>query len=89
MSQESKREVAVERHLAAMQHALPITGYVRIWQIIGDRKKGIPPVIPISRSSWWAGVADGRYPKPVKLSERCTVWRVEDIRAMLDKGGVA
>jgi hypothetical protein len=83
MSQESKKEVAVERHLVAMHHELPATGYVRIWQIIGDPKRGIPPVIPISRSAWWAGVAEGRYPKSVKLSERCTVWRVEDIRAML------
>ena len=35
--------------------------------------------IPVSKSTWWAGVKDGRFPKPVKLSPRVTVWREEDI----------
>jgi len=64
-------------------NTLPETGYVRIWQILGDKKRGVPPKIPISKSAWWAGVASGRYPKSLKLSEKCTVWRVEDIRALL------
>jgi len=53
--------------------------YVRIWQIIGDEKRGIEPIIPISKSSWWAGVKNGKYPKPIKLSERTTVWLAEDV----------
>jgi hypothetical protein len=67
---------------------LPESGLVRLWQILGDRRKGIPPIIPISKSSWWAGVKSGRYPKPVKLSARCTCWHVEDIRALIGAGGV-
>ena len=65
---------------------LPETGYLRIYQILGDPKATppIPAIIPISKSTWWAGVKSGRYPKPVKLSERCTAWRVEDIRSLLD-----
>jgi predicted DNA-binding transcriptional regulator AlpA len=42
--------------------------------------------LPISRSSWWAGVASGRYPKPVKLGPRITAWRVEDIRKLIEQG---
>jgi predicted DNA-binding transcriptional regulator AlpA len=43
----------------------------------------IPAIIPVCKSTWWAGVKSGRYPKPVKLGERCTAWRVEDIRALI------
>lgn len=43
--------------------------------------------IPVSKSTWWAGVKSGRYPKPVKLGPRITAWRVEDIRALIAKPG--
>lgn len=62
---------------------LPETGYLRLPQIIGDAKRSIPAVIPISKSAWWAGVRQGRYPASVKLGPRTTVWRVEDIRALI------
>ena len=39
--------------------------------------------VPDSRSHWWAGVAEGRYPAPVKLSKRCVAWRSADIRALI------
>lgn len=66
---------------------LPEIGYVRIWQIIGDRKKGIAPVIPVSKSTWWAGVASGRYPKGILHGERTRVWDVREIRGLLADGG--
>jgi prophage regulatory protein len=40
-------------------------------------------LIPVSRSGWWAGVANGRYPSPVKLSTRCVAWKSQDIRALI------
>ena len=43
--------------------------------------------IPVSRSTWWAGVKDGRFPKPLKLGPRTTVWRIEDIRALIEDAG--
>jgi prophage regulatory protein len=61
---------------------LPETGFVRLSSIIGP---GGP--IPVSRSTWWAGVAAGRYPRPVKLAPPITAWRVEDIRALIERGG--
>jgi prophage regulatory protein len=42
--------------------------------------------IPVSRSAWWAGVASGRFPRPLKLGPRTTVWRASDIRALLERG---
>jgi len=57
---------------------LPETGLLRIKQLLR--------FIPVSRSSWWAGVKSGRYPAPCKLSPRVTVWSVKSIRAIIEKG---
>jgi prophage regulatory protein len=47
-------------------------------------RSGAPGLIPIKKSCWWAGVASGRFPKPVKLGNgRGTFWRVEDIIALI------
>jgi prophage regulatory protein len=69
-------------------HQLQETGYLRLKQIIGDSKAipPIPAIIPVSKSNWWAGVKSGRYPKSITtLSKRVTVWRVEDIRALIQQ----
>ncbi|WP_332848676.1 helix-turn-helix transcriptional regulator [Massilia sp. S19_KUP03_FR1] len=63
---------------------LPETGFLRIRQIIGDKKAGIPPLIPVCRSAWWNGVKAGRYPAGVKLSPGVTVWRVDEIKALIE-----
>lgn len=71
--------------------ALSHTGFLRLWQIVGDSKATppIPPLIPISKSTWWNGVKSGKYPKPVKLAVRTTAWRVEDIRKLIESMGAA
>lgn len=64
---------------------LPETGFLRLPQIIGN-SKSVPPtpaLIPVKKSCWWAGVKSGRFPQPVKLGPRVTVWRVEDIRNLI------
>jgi prophage regulatory protein len=71
-------------------HMLPELGYLRLSQIVGRAaRKGqqaIPAIIPVSRSTWWAGVKSGRYPQPTRmLGARITAWRVEDIRALLEQ----
>ncbi len=67
------------------QYSLPETGYLRISHIIGNNKINppIPAIIPVGKSTWWQGVKDGRFPKPVKLGARTTAWRVEDIKALI------
>jgi prophage regulatory protein len=59
---------------------------LRLPDILGDSTATPPirPLIPISRSAWWAGVKSGRYPRPLKLSANTTVWRARDIKAFLD-----
>lgn len=54
----------------------PATGFLRLPQVLA--------MYPVSKSTWWKGVAEGRYPKPVKLGERATAWRVEDILALIE-----
>jgi len=72
-------------------HTLAETGYLRLPQIIGDPKANppIPAIIPVSRSTFWQGVKTGRFPKPIKLSPRVTVWKIEDIRAFIEKSNAA
>lgn len=67
---------------------LPETGFLRLFQIVGNpkTKPPTPPIYPVSKSTWWAGVKSGRFPKPVKLGPRITAWRVEDIRALIQHG---
>ncbi|NBX53262.1 MAG: AlpA family phage regulatory protein [Proteobacteria bacterium] len=61
---------------------LPETGFLRLPAIL--------QIFPIGKSTWWAGVKNGKYPKPIKLSKRTTAWRVEDIKNLIEgykKGG--
>lgn len=79
---------------ASAPYPLPETGYLRLHQIIGrPARKGrpaIPALIPVSRSTWWAGVKTRRYPQPVRhLGRRITAWRVEDVLALVEPAGPA
>ncbi len=56
---------------------LPATGYVRQAQLI-------PAIVPFSSATLWRKVKTGDFPQPVKLSERITAWRVEDVRAWME-----
>ncbi|MBD9360766.1 helix-turn-helix transcriptional regulator [Methylomonas fluvii] len=68
---------------------LPETGFLRLKQIVGDPKAEppIPAILPISRTSFLNGVKSGKYPKSIKLGERTTAWRVEDIRELINSVG--
>lgn len=51
-------------------------GFLRLNQVL-ER-------IPVSKRTWYRGMREGRFPTPVKLGPRTTVWRVEDIRLFID-----
>jgi predicted DNA-binding transcriptional regulator AlpA len=57
---------------------LPETGFLRLRQII-------PGLIPVGKTTWWAGIRSGRFPQPVKLGPRMTAWKIEDVRALIDR----
>ena len=60
-----------------MSTVIPHTGFMRLWQVL--------EVVPISKSAWGEGCKTGRFPKPVKLGPRTTVWKAEDIITLIDR----
>jgi predicted DNA-binding transcriptional regulator AlpA len=58
---------------------LPDTGFLRQSQVLA--------FIPISKSTLWRRIQARTFPEPVKLSERVTVWRAEDIRNWINQQG--
>ena len=70
---------ATSQNGAPAAPTLPEVGFVRLNHVL--------QVIPVSKSTWWQGVREGRYPKPVKLSANTTAWRAEDIRALIERLG--
>lgn len=56
---------------------LPATGFLRLNQVLA--------IFPVGKSTWWAGVKAGKYPASVKIGARATAWRVEDIKALIEK----
>jgi len=63
-------------------NTFPRTGFVRLSQILGPNGP-----IPVSRSTWYKGIEDGRFPKSQKLGPRTAVWKAEDIRALFAPQG--
>lgn len=58
-------------NLLPVEIMVPLNGFLRLDQVL--------TLIPISKTTWWDGIREGRYPRSVKLSDRTTAWRVEDI----------
>jgi predicted DNA-binding transcriptional regulator AlpA len=57
---------------------LPPSGFVRLPEVL--------KLIPVSRSTWYQGIAEGRFPAPTKrFGPRLALWSVKDIRALIDK----
>jgi len=71
-----------------MNSAMPETGFLRLTDIVGRKatrtKPAIRGIYPVSRSTWLAGVRDGRYPQSFRISDGCTAWRVEDVRKLIE-----
>ena len=56
-----------------------IQGFIRLNEII--------KIIPIGKSTIWKRVKEGTFPKPVKLSERTTAWKIADINKYIESLG--
>lgn len=39
--------------------------------------------IPVSRSTWYNGIKKGKFPPPVKVSNRMNLWKAEDIQGLI------
>ena len=45
-----------------------------VTDIVGDASKSITPLVPVSKSTWIAGVASGRFPPAVRISANRVGW---------------
>lgn len=70
----------------AVQHVtLSASGFVRLSQLVQDpRKPDRAAPLPFSKATLWRMVNAGTFPAPVKLSERITAWRVEEVREWIE-----
>lgn len=62
-----------------MKDQLPLSGFIRLPQVL--------QLIPVSKSTWWQGCREGRFPKPIKLGPKTTAWRVADIALLIERIG--
>jgi prophage regulatory protein len=53
-----------------------LEGFLRLPEVLA--------IIPVSKTAWWEGIKQGRFPKGVKLAPRTTAWRVADIRKYIE-----
>jgi prophage regulatory protein len=58
---------------------LPDTGFVRLPVVLAH--------LGISKTSWYRGIGEGRYPRPVSLGPMTSAWRAEDIHSLIAKIG--
>jgi len=65
----------LKKEKPASSNAIPFEGLLRLPQVLQR--------IPVSASTWWAGCRDGRFPKPLHLSKRVTVWKASDIQRLI------
>ncbi len=80
---DSRKRKAARTQLAAERaaHVIKADGFLRLPEVLA--------IIPVSASTWWAGIRSGRFPAGIRVSARCTVWKSEQIRetvARLGKG---
>jgi len=70
--------------------ALPDAAFIRESQLVRSPKRPtIPAPLPFSGPTLWRKVKAGTFPRPLKLSERVTAWKVADVRAWLNAQAVA
>lgn len=46
--------------------------------------KEVLAVVRISRSSWYAGIKDGKYPAPVHIGPASPRWKLGDVRKVTE-----
>jgi predicted DNA-binding transcriptional regulator AlpA len=58
---------------------LPATGFLRL--------KDVLRFIPVSDTTWWRWIQEGKAPRGRKLGPAITVWKAEEIRDLIKRLG--
>ena len=70
--------------------ALPDSAFIRESQLVQSPKRPDHPApLPFSAPTLWRKVKAGTFPKPIKLSERVTCWKVSEVRAWMTAQAMA
>jgi len=59
-----------------IEQSFPENGFLRLPQVLA--------IYPVSKSTWWAGIRTGLFPKPIHISKRCSAWRATDIKNLIE-----
>lgn len=57
-------------------HSIQLDPLLRLPQVL--------QVIPVSRSTWWKWVKEGKAPPGIKIGLRVTAWRQSDVKALIE-----
>jgi prophage regulatory protein len=79
LNEKQEGQVGVERNVSEETKACLVENQDRLLRL-----KQVLKIVPVSKSTWWAGCASGRFPEPVRLGRRITCWRAKDIRDLLN-----
>ena len=64
---------------------MPDSAFIREAQLVQSPKRPATPApLPFSAPTLWRMVAAGTFPKPFKLSERVTAWKVGAVREWIN-----
>ena len=70
--------------------ALPDSAFIREARLVQSPKRpDCPAPLPFSGPTLWRKVKAGTFPKPLKLSERITAWKVGDVRSWIKTQALA
>ena len=64
------------------RNPLPLPAVVHPQSLL--RLEQVLALLPIPKPSFYAGVKEGRYPLPVRISHRTVAWRASDILALME-----
>jgi len=79
----STNQAVVPANLSVFD-ALPDSAYIREAQLVQSNSRPFSTApLPFSAPTLWRKVKAGTFPKPIKLSERVTAWKVGAVRAWL------
>jgi hypothetical protein len=62
----------------------PAGALLRVREICGDRKAGLPGLLPIASRTWLKWVEEGRVPQGMLLGPRTRVWKIEQVLVVRD-----
>ena len=71
-----------------VQDVAELHALIRLSEIVGDPARGVKPLLPIGKSTWWEGVRAGHFPQPVRLPGcKATFWKKHEVLALLAGAG--